>query len=146
MYLQKTEIKENAFIKFRSTIGMPLGGIVEFEEIAPDQTRVELRFEHAMPSCLLQVKIGVYGVENHMKTILEENMATFKLLAEGKLPFSEDKYDSERALEEWFELQEAYHRSGWLSTEEDYQPSNVDDFGRELREYEMFPEEDEPSM
>lgn len=141
LYLTKTEIKENEFIKFKGTIGMPLGGIVEFEDTEDGQTRVKFRFEHAMPKCLQQVKVGVYGVENHMKTILEQNMATFKMLVEGDLEFSQEKYDKQRALKEVYDMRDAYYRSGWISTEKEYQPSDPEEFAREIGEYEMFPED-----
>ena len=117
--LHKTEIQAPSFIRFESMNGMPLGGIVEFEEVESERTRVKLRFENAMPTQLRMVSVGRLGVENHMKMILEQNLATFKMLAEGDLEFSEEKYDQARVWREMEEMREAYEQSEWMSTNEE---------------------------
>ena len=142
--LHKTEIQTPSFIRFESMSGMPLSGIVEFEEVDAEHTRVKLRFEHAMPSQLRMVSVGRVGVENHMKTILEQNLATFKMLAEGDLEFSDEKYDQARVWREIEEMREAYEQSEWMSTnEEPFELTDLEDCMERLEDSPIVVQDDE---
>lgn len=140
LLMKKTEVKESEYIKFASIFGMPLKGIVEFKK-HENGTIVNLRFEHPMPIVLLREKVGVIGVEAHINRILQENLETFKKLSEGKLKFSEEKFDTERAWKELNEMKDAVYNSGWIADETEKSLFDFDDLVCEPTEYELFGDE-----
>jgi len=139
MYVKRTEVEENRFIKFRSSMGMSLAGMMEFKAISAVRSRIVLRFEHALPTCLMDAKIGPIGVGSHMKTILGENLATFKMLAERDLEFSEHKHDTDQIRSELEEVERAYVESGMLTEDESYSPSDLKEYSRPFDLDEILP-------
>lgn len=58
-------------------------GQVEFVSESETRTTVILRLQHQMPWLLVDLKVGVTGLETHMRQILQENLDEFKTLAEA---------------------------------------------------------------
>lgn len=79
--VRKTEVKENEFILFESTWGMPLEGFVKFESVG-SKTNVSFHFQCQLPLILVELKVGVLGVFNSLRGIFADNLAEFKRLAE----------------------------------------------------------------
>ncbi|KAG2429630.1 hypothetical protein HXX76_010861 [Chlamydomonas incerta] len=83
--LQKTQVVENERIEFESVWGMPMSGSVSFRPLdgaAGSRTEVTLEFAQALPTLLVDLKVGVFGVQNSLRPILSENLVAFKELAE----------------------------------------------------------------
>jgi len=95
---RKVEAEQDKYIKFESIWGMPAMGEVSF--IPADNgrsTTVIFKFEHQIPHLLLDLKIGRFGIETHLRQILTENMAEFKHVAESGEGFSGtlDRFEQE---------------------------------------------------
>ncbi|KXZ45091.1 hypothetical protein GPECTOR_58g540 [Gonium pectorale] len=73
---------ENAFPTFRPATRLPDPGTVEFTELEPGRTKVDLSFGVSLPDLLVEMKIGVFGVQNSLVPILTDNLGAFKALAE----------------------------------------------------------------
>ncbi len=60
-----------------------LAGTVTFTEQPNNQTLVQLSFSNAIPNLLLDLKVGVFGVQNSLRPVLSDNMVAFRSLAEA---------------------------------------------------------------
>lgn len=58
-------------------------GTVTFTEQPNNQTLVQLSFSNAIPNLLLDLKVGVFGVQNSLRPVLSDNMVAFRSLAEA---------------------------------------------------------------
>ncbi|MEW5302302.1 MAG: hypothetical protein WDW36_005102 [Sanguina aurantia] len=84
--LEKTSCIEDQQIDFTSVWGLPLTGSVQFSPAAAGsrcQTLVTLDLSHQLPRLLVDMGVGKFGVEGHVKPILKQNLDTFKSLAEA---------------------------------------------------------------
>ncbi|GIL82372.1 hypothetical protein Vretimale_11807 [Volvox reticuliferus] len=81
--LQKTEILPDKRIAFESVWGMPMSGSVTFKSLRDGKTRVKLSFSQALPDLLVDLKVGVFGVQNSLMPILSENLQAFRSIAEA---------------------------------------------------------------
>ncbi|GIL60170.1 hypothetical protein Vafri_14786, partial [Volvox africanus] len=82
--LQKTEILPDKRIAFESVWGMPMSGSVAFKPLRNGKTRVKLSFSQALPDLLVDLKVGVFGVQNSLMPIFSENLLAFKSIAEAE--------------------------------------------------------------
>ncbi|GLI70767.1 hypothetical protein VaNZ11_015800, partial [Volvox africanus] len=82
--LQKTEILPDKRIAFESVWGMPMSGSVTFKPLRNGKTRVKLSFSQALPDLLVDLKVGVFGVQNSLMPIFSENLLAFKSIAEAE--------------------------------------------------------------
>jgi hypothetical protein len=61
-------------------------GQVLLTEQSSGETKVQLYFTHPVPTLLVQLQIGPFGLETDFRQILKENMASYKQQAEAAAP------------------------------------------------------------
>lgn len=81
--LERTEAVQDKKLSFESVWGCPISGTVTFTEQPNNQTLVQLSFSNAIPNLLLDLKVGVFGVQNSLRPVLSDNMVAFRSLAEA---------------------------------------------------------------
>ncbi|EFJ44346.1 hypothetical protein VOLCADRAFT_106492 [Volvox carteri f. nagariensis] len=81
--LQKTEVVPDKRIAFESVWGMPMSGFVAFKPLRSGKTQVKLSFSQALPDLLVDLKVGVFGVQNSLMPIFSENLVAFRSIAEA---------------------------------------------------------------
>eukprot|EP00195_Chlamydomonas_chlamydogama_P003447 CAMPEP_0202919418 /NCGR_PEP_ID=MMETSP1392-20130828/75775_1 /ASSEMBLY_ACC=CAM_ASM_000868 /TAXON_ID=225041 /ORGANISM="Chlamydomonas chlamydogama, Strain SAG 11-48b" /LENGTH=318 /DNA_ID=CAMNT_0049612769 /DNA_START=156 /DNA_END=1112 /DNA_ORIENTATION=- len=79
---KRTHVEVNKRIKFETVWGLPAKGEVSFTEEG-GKTCVIFLLEHQLPTLLVDLQVGVFGVESSCRTIFMENMTEFKKLAEA---------------------------------------------------------------
>lgn len=81
--LQKTRVVPDERIEFETVWGMPMTGLVTFDELPGEQgTRVSLQLQHAIPGLLLELRVGPFGLTGSLGPIFQHNLDDFKRLVE----------------------------------------------------------------
>ncbi len=61
----------------------PRAGTVTFQELSDGRTEVVLAMRQSLPSMLVELKVGVFGIQTSLRPILNENMEAFRQLVEA---------------------------------------------------------------